>query len=358
MVLWWKKKKPEEAPQPEPAPEKPQPPTTTGGATRDAKRPEGVELADEPKERAGWFARLTAGIARSRANFTGQIASLFKDSPKIDDEFYENLEHILLAADCGVEITQEIVTMIKHRAGSDPTFNAEKGMAAIKETIRSKVARNTGPMNLNKDPFSVILIVGVNGVGKTTTIAKLSNILKAYGQKMMLIAGDTFRAGAIEQLGVWGERLGIDVHKGQAGADPSAVIFDGLNAAKARKVDLVVIDTAGRLHTQVNLMEEIRKVRRVIQKVLPEAPHETWLVLDATTGQNAINQAALFDKALSLTGLVLTKLDGTAKGGIVVAISQKLGLPIRFVGVGEGIDDLNAFKPEEFVDALFGDAKG
>ena len=352
MVLWWKKKKPEEAPAPEKPADKP---AEKAAEKAPAKASAGVELAEEPAERQGWFSKLTAGIARTRANFTGQIRSLFQDTPKIDENFYEELEHILIAADCGVEITQEVVAQIRHRAGSDPSFNAEKGLAAIKETIRGKVAINTVAMNLNKEPFSVILVVGVNGVGKTTTIAKLANIFKAYGQKMMLIAGDTFRAGAIEQLGVWGDRLGIDVHKGQAGADPSAVIFDGLNAARARKVDLVVIDTAGRLHTQVNLMEEIRKVRRVIQKVLPDAPHETWLVLDSTTGQNAINQAALFDKALKLTGLVLTKLDGTAKGGIVVAISQKLGLPIRFVGVGEGIDDLNAFKPEEFVEALFAD---
>jgi fused signal recognition particle receptor len=271
----------------------------------------------------------------------------------VDDAFLEELEAILIGADCGVELTGEVLALIRSRAASDPAFGPEQGLGALKECIRSKVSTAARPMNLDRKPFSVILVVGVNGVGKTTTIAKLARIFQAYGKKILLVAGDTFRAGAIEQLTVWGDRLGLDVHRGSAGADPSSVVFDGLSMARARKVDLVIIDTAGRLHTQTNLMEEIRKVRRVVQKVVPDAPHETFLVLDASTGQNAVSQARLFDEALAVSGLVLTKLDGTAKGGIVVTICQKLGIPVRFVGVGEGIDDLDAFRPDEFVEALF-----
>ena len=335
MVNWWNKKKKAEEPPAKPPPGKVSAQPTT-----------------EKTERTGWLSRLTAGIARTRANFTGQIRSLFQEAPKVDDNFLEELEAILLAADVGVEITAEVVGKVREKAAAEPNLTPDQGLALIKDVIREKVAGNTVPMNLNRDPFSVILVVGVNGVGKTTTIAKLANVFKAYGQKMMLVAGDTFRAGAIAQLGVWGERLGIDVHKGSDGADPSSVIFDGLNAARARGVDLVIIDTAGRLHTQINLMEEIRKVRRVIQKVLPDAPHETWLVLDATTGQNAISQATLFDEALKLTGLVMTKLDGTAKGGIALAIAQELGVPVKLIGIGESLEDLRPFDPDDFARAL------
>ena len=348
MVLWWRKKKEDDAS------EKPAEPAAAPVAVPEPDLPRAKPAPEiaKPGQRS-WLSRLTAGITRTRSSFTDQIRSLFASTPKIDDAFYESLEEILIAADCGVEIAGEVIALIRKRASEDATFTPDQGLALLKEYMRGKLTQHQGPMNLNRDPYSIILVVGVNGVGKTTTIAKLAHIFQGYGKKIMLVAGDTFRAGAIEQLCVWGDRLGIDVQKGSAGADPSAVVYDALSAARARKADLVIIDTAGRLHTQTNLMEEIRKVRRVIQKVVPDGPHETFLVLDATTGQNAISQAKLFDEALSLSGLVLTKLDGTAKGGIVVAVCQKLGIPIRFVGVGESLEDLDAFKPDEFVEALF-----
>jgi fused signal recognition particle receptor len=350
MVLWWRKKKEDESLEAEKPAAQAVPPATAPAQELPSPKP-APEVA-KPGQKS-WLSRLTDGIARTRSSFTDQIKSLFTSSPRIDEEFYERLEEILIGADCGVEIAAEVMALLRQKSGEDPAFTPDKGIALLKEFMRGKLTRHQAPLNLNREPFSVILIVGVNGVGKTTTIAKLAHVFQGYGKKMMLVAGDTFRAGAIEQLCVWGQRLGIDVSKGAAGADPSAVVFDALCAARARKVELVIIDTAGRLHTQTNLMEEIRKVRRVIQKVVPDGPHETFLVLDSTTGQNAISQARLFDEALSLSGLVLTKLDGTAKGGIVIACSQKLGIPIRFVGVGESLEDLDAFKPDEFVDALF-----
>lgn len=303
----------------------------------------------------GFLSRLTAGISKTRQNLVGQMRSLFEDSPTMDEEAFEELEHVLLSADCSVETTYGIVDQLRKAYQEDPSLTPESALGIIREDLSQRISKNYAPMNLNHEPFSVILVVGVNGVGKTTTIAKLAHIFKAYGKKIMLVAGDTFRAGAIEQLCAWGERLDIEVRRGKEGADPSGVVFDALQAAQTDGTDLVIIDTAGRLHTQVNLMEELKKVRRVIQKICPGAPHETFIVLDSTTGQNGLRQAEQFNEAMDLSGIVLTKLDGTAKGGIVIAVTEKLDVPIRFVGVGEKLDDLNAFRGQDYIEALFAD---
>lgn len=303
----------------------------------------------------GFFARLSEGIGKTRTSLVGRMMGLFQSAPTMNDEVFEELEALLISADCGVESSFQIVENLRKTFEANPALTPTEALEIIKKDLGSRIAKNFRPMNLDQTPMAVLLVVGVNGVGKTTTIAKLANIFKAYGKKILLVAADTFRAGAIEQLIKWSERIGVDIQTAPAGSDPSAVAFDGLERAKREGYDLVIIDTAGRLHTQVNLMEEMRKIRRVVKKVLPEAPHETFLVLDATTGQNGLNQAKVFHEAIELSGLVLTKLDGTAKGGIVISIVETLQLPIRFIGVGEKMDDLDAFRPQDFIHALFGD---
>mgnify|MGYP006283882983 CR=1 FL=1 len=307
------------------------------------------------ESKGGWFARLAGGLVKTRASFTDRIRNLFsRDGGDDLEDRLEELEEILIGADVGVEATMAMLEGIREKAEQcEEEATADDILAWLKEEVRTRVAKNYEPLNLDHEPFSVLLIVGVNGVGKTTTIAKLASIFQAYGKKVLLVAGDTFRAGAIEQLSIWGERVDSPVIKGKAGGDPSALVFDAMSAAKARKADLLIIDTAGRLHTQTNLMEELKKVRRVIKKHCPSAPHETFLILDASTGQNAVSQAETFSKEVELTGLCMTKLDGTAKGGIVINICERLDLPLRFIGVGEKIDDLQPFKAEEFVEALF-----
>ncbi|MBI2944448.1 MAG: signal recognition particle-docking protein FtsY [Candidatus Wallbacteria bacterium] len=350
-LLWWRKQgeaKPAGEAQAEPAAEQPKAQTsvvTPGHAGRLAPPP-------PPAERASWLARLTTGLTRTRGRFTDQIRGLFGVSQKFDPAVLDDLEAILLQADVGPKATTDMVDLLRRRAEADPAFSSEQALAALKEALRERLSRNLQPLNLDAVP-SVVLIVGVNGVGKTTTIAKLARLFQAYGKRILLVSGDTFRAGAIEQLTVWSQRLGCELVRGEAGADPSAIVFDGMNAARARGCDLVMIDTAGRLHTQSNLMDELGKVNRVIKKVVPEAPHETFLILDATTGQNAISQAKVFNEMVPITGLCLTKIDGTAKGGVLVALADYLEVPIRFLGVGEGIDDLDNFRADEFVEALF-----
>ncbi|MBB6675481.1 signal recognition particle-docking protein FtsY [Cohnella nanjingensis] len=295
------------------------------------------------------------GLAKTRDAFVGQVADLFSRRKKIDEAFFEELEEILIGADVGVNtvmtLIDELRDEVKKRRIEEPAqlqpILSEKLVGLLKGS-----GEETG-LKMNPDGITVILFVGVNGVGKTTTIGKLAHRFKQEGKSVLLAAGDTFRAGAIEQLEVWGQRVGVDVIRQAAGSDPAAVMFDAVQAAKQRNVDVLLCDTAGRLQNKANLMEELSKIYRVIQREIPSAPHETLLVLDAATGQNALQQAKLFGEKSGVSGLVLTKLDGTAKGGIVIAIRNELSLPVKFVGLGEKMDDLQAFDAEQFVHALF-----
>lgn len=315
----------------------------------------GKNKQDQPEEKSGGlFSRLKNGLSRTRGNLTGGIGDLLLGSKTIDDDLLEEIETQLLVADMGVEATQTIITNLTQRLSRKELTDGVTLMAALREEMQAMLAPCSIPLAIDeaKKPY-VILVVGINGAGKTTTIGKLAKRLQDEGRSVMLAAGDTFRAAAVEQLQVWGERNDIPVIAQQSGADSASVIFDAIEAGKARSVDVVIADTAGRLHTQSNLMEELKKVKRVIGKLDDSAPHEVLLVLDAGTGQNALNQAQQFHTAVDVSGLALTKLDGTAKGGIIFAIGRKLGLPIRFIGVGEGIEDLRVFDAEEFIDALF-----
>jgi len=299
--------------------------------------------------------KFKEGLAKTRDAFVGQVTDLFSRRKKIDEAFFEELEEILIGADVGVNTVMELIEdlrdEVKKRRIEQPSelqpILSEKLVGLLTETGESS------QLKMNPNGITVILFVGVNGVGKTTTIGKLAHRFKQEGKKVLLAAGDTFRAGAIEQLQVWGERVGVEVISQQAGSDPAAVMYDAVQAAKQRGVDVLLCDTAGRLQNKANLMEELSKIYRVIQREIPSAPHETLLVLDAATGQNALQQAKLFGEKSGVSGLVLTKLDGTAKGGIVIAIRREMSLPVKFVGLGEKMDDLEQFDAEQFVHALF-----
>jgi fused signal recognition particle receptor len=305
-----------------------------------------------PEDKAGWKARLKQGLARTRERLGRQIGTLFIAHRKIDEELYEELETILLSSDVGVEATSYLLEELRRRVKRDALDDAVQLKAALKEVLKDLLAPLGKPLDTGgRVPF-VIMMVGVNGAGKTTSIGKLARHFQAQGKSVLLAAGDTFRAAAREQLEVWGERNRVTVIAQEQG-DSAAVIFDAINAAKARGIDVVMADTAGRLVTQLHLMEEIRKVKRVIDKAEPGAPHEVLLVLDANTGQNALSQVKAFDDALGVTGLVITKLDGTAKGGVLAGIARVRPVPVRFIGIGEGLDDLRPFDAAEFVDALF-----
>ena len=310
----------------------------------------------EAEKKTGLFARLKTGLGRTREVLNTDIRDLVSARRQIDDDLLEEIETQLLVADMGVEATQKIIADLTQRVSRKQLADSEALMAALREDMHAMLEPSSVPLDITPGikPF-VILVVGINGAGKTTTIGKLAKRLQNEGKSVMLAAGDTFRAAAVEQLQVWGERNAIPVIAQHSGADSASVIFDAVEAAKARGIDVVIADTAGRLHTQSNLMEELKKVKRVMGKLDESAPHEVLLVLDAGTGQNAINQAQQFHAAVDVSGIVLTKLDGTAKGGIIFAIAKKLGLPIRFIGVGESIDDLRTFDAKEFVDALFGE---
>ena len=298
-----------------------------------------------------WTERLKQGLSRTRSVLGNQLASLFGGG-KIDDDVYEELETILLTSDVGVAATQALLDDIKQRVTRQALSDTSQLKSALKESLSALLAPLEKPLEIkNHQPF-VIMLTGVNGAGKTTTIGKLTHLFQAEGKSVLIAAGDTFRAAAREQLQAWGERNSVHVVASEGG-DAAAVIFDAINSAKAKGIDIVLADTAGRLPTQLNLMEEIRKVQRVIDKALPGAPHEVLLVLDANTGQNAVMQVKAFDDALGVTGLVLSKLEGTAKGGVIAAIAQSRPIPIRFIGVGESIEDLRPFKTSEFVEALF-----
>ncbi len=316
--------------------------------------PEAPPEAMPPLEKKGLFARLKSGLSRTRGSLTGGISDLLLGKKQIDDELLEEIETQLLVADMGVEATQAIIADLTQRVSRKQLADSDGLLAALREDMAAMLQPVSVPLAIDAShsPF-VILVVGINGAGKTTTIGKLAKRLQNEGKSVMLAAGDTFRAAAVEQLQVWGERNAIPVIAQGSGADSASVIFDAVEAARARHIDVIIADTAGRLHTQTNLMEELKKVRRVIGKLDATAPHEVLLVLDAGTGQNALNQAEQFHQAVGVSGLALTKLDGTAKGGIIFAIARKMGIPIRFIGVGESIDDLRVFDGEEFIDALF-----
>jgi fused signal recognition particle receptor len=318
------------------------------------RKKEKEEESGEADQGPGFFGRLRQGLSKTRDSFTGKLDRLFLGKKEITEDLLDDLEEILFTSDIGVATTRELIDSIQEKVARKELRDPEKLKTALRDQMLSflNVGGLEHPLPNPGEPL-VIMVVGVNGVGKTTTIGKAAHRFRSEGKEVLLVAGDTFRAAAVEQLAIWGERVGAAVIKQGPGADPSAVAFDGLTAAVARKLDVVLVDTAGRLHTKINLMEELQKIHRVIGRRLPGAPHEVWLVLDATTGQNAISQAQMFNKALGVTSIVLTKLDGTAKGGIVVGISRELGIPIGFIGIGEKVNDLRDFNAEDFVKAIF-----
>lgn len=313
-----------------------------------------VEVTQEkPKQKKGFFARLTSRLSKTRNNITEGIADLFLGKKEINEEILEELETRLLMADVGINVTEQLLTSIRDSVSRKSLSNVDELFAALKVEMKEILEPVSKPLVIDKEhtPY-VILMIGVNGVGKTTTIGKLAKKFQAEGRSVMLAAGDTFRAAAVEQLQVWGERNKIPVISQKEGADPASVIFDAMESAKARKIDILIADTAGRLHTDSGLMQELAKINRVIKRHDDSAPHEVMLVVDASTGQNALNQARQFNETVPITGMTFTKLDGTAKGGILFAIAEELEIPIRFIGVGETIDDLRPFNSNEFVDAL------
>ncbi|WP_419832206.1 signal recognition particle-docking protein FtsY [Endozoicomonas atrinae] len=313
-----------------------------------------VELESKPEAKGGFFARMRQGLSKTRNVLVEGVAELFIGKKEIDDDLLDELETQLLVADVGVEATTEIIEKLTQKVKYKELDDADALMAALQSELADILEPADQPLVIpEQDTPFVILVVGVNGVGKTTTIGKLARKFQSEGRKVMLAAGDTFRAAAVEQLQVWGERNEIPVVAQHTGADSASVIFDAFEAARARDIDVLIADTAGRLHNKDHLMEELKKVKRVLGKLDPNAPHEVLLVLDAGTGQNALSQARLFHEAVQLTGMALTKLDGTAKGGVIFALSKQMKLPIRFLGVGEQIDDLRPFSGKEFVKALF-----
>ena len=308
---------------------------------------------EEPPKKEGVLDRMKQAVSRTRENLSGRIEDVVSLHKEIDRETLDDLEATLIAADLGTATTREVLDKLREKVDRKQVADVEQLRNILKDELLAILERaGLPPVEVTEGP-EVIMVVGVNGTGKTTTIGKLASVFRADGKTVLLCAADTFRAAAIEQLEVWGDRTGTEVIKTKAGGDPAAVLFDALQAAKARGIDYVIVDTAGRLHTKSNLMEELAKMRRTAQRVVPGAPHETLLVMDATTGQNGLQQARLFTESAAVTGVVLTKLDGTAKGGIVVAISRELGIPVRFVGVGEKQGDLLPFDGRQFVESLF-----
>ncbi|HIJ91073.1 MAG: signal recognition particle-docking protein FtsY [Desulfobulbaceae bacterium] len=334
------------------------PPEQVPGAQAEGVAPV-VALSEQEENEPKFFLRLKEGLSRTRKTFVRQIDALFLGKRKIDAELLEDLEEILIMADIGANTTQELLDKTREQVRRNELGDGQALKKALKEMILGYLLNADRPADLalpQQGPF-VVMVLGVNGVGKTTTIGKLAHKFTQAGQKVLLVAADTFRAAASEQLQVWGKRVGVEVVAQQAGADPSSVVYDALDYARPRNFDVVLVDTAGRLHTKVNLMEELKKIKRVMDKKIPGAPHEILLVLDATTGQNAISQARLFNEAVDVTGLALTKLDGTAKGGIVINICHEFNIPIRFIGIGEQMEDLRDFEPNDFVEALFAEGE-
>lgn len=300
----------------------------------------------------GFFEKLKQGLAKTKDAFVSKINNLFRAFSRVDEEMMEELEEILITADIGVEVTENVLDALRDRIQDEHITDPEETKTILFEILKDMIGEGE-PIAEEKGAMTVILVIGVNGVGKTTSIAKIANVMKNKRKKVVLAAADTFRAAAIDQLEVWADRVGVDIIRQAEGSDPAAVVFDACAAAKKREADVLIIDTAGRLHNKKNLMAELAKINRVIDRELPEAVRETLLVLDSTTGQNALIQAKEFKNAAEITGLVLTKLDGTAKGGIVFAIKNELGIPVKFIGVGEKMDDLEEFSAGDFVSALF-----
>ncbi len=314
-----------------------------------------VDAAIEKPEPApvSFFTRLKQGLAKTRASLSNGLATIFLGKKELNAELLDEIETALLTADVGVETTNQLISTLTQKLARKELSDADAAFTCLKQEMLQILSPCSKPLVITENKPFTILVIGVNGSGKTTTIGKLAHYYQQEKKSIMLAAGDTFRAAAIEQLQVWGERNQIPVIAQQPGSDTAAVIYDAVDAAKARQLDLLIADTAGRLHTQSNLMAELQKVKRVISKADPTAPHEVLIVLDATLGQNALNQVRQFNEAIGITGIVLTKLDGTGKGGIIFAIAKETGIPIRFIGVGEGINDLRPFEAEEFITALF-----
>ena len=304
------------------------------------------------EEKKGFFKRLVSGLTKTRDNIVSGIDSIFSGFSHIDDDFYEELEEILVMGDIGIHATEEIIENLKKKVKENHIKEPADCRELLINSIKEQMYVGDTAYRFEEET-SVVLVIGVNGVGKTTTIGKLAGKLKSQGKKVILGAADTFRAAAGEQLTEWANRAGVEIVGGQEGSDPGSVVYDAVQAAKARKADVLLCDTAGRLHNKKNLMEELKKINRILEKEYPEAYRETLVVLDATTGQNALVQAKQFSEAAEITGIVLTKMDGTAKGGIAVAIHSELGIPVKYIGVGESIDDLQKFDADQFVDALF-----
>ena len=339
MLKWFRKKEDEEK-------------SATHDSEGEEKDTPVLEEKDQKENKKGFFGRLKERLTKTRETLISRVDHLVLGKKEIDGDLLDELEEILITSDLGVITTQALIDSVQQKVKRKELNNPEK----LKETLQEEIFRflevPKKVPDYSQKPF-IILVIGVNGVGKTTTIGKLAQQFRGQGKKVLLVAGDTFRAAAGEQLEIWAGRSGSEIIRQKEGSDPSAVVYDGVKAARSREMDIVLIDTAGRLHTRVNLMEELKKIRRVIQKVVPEGPHQTWLILDATMGQNAISQARLFNEALEINGIILTKLDGTAKGGIIVGISNELKIPIEYIGIGEKVEDLQPFNPEEFVRALF-----
>ena len=304
------------------------------------------------EEKKGFFKRLVSGLTKTRDNIVSGFDSIFSGFSRIDDDFYEELEEILVMGDIGIHATEEIIENLKKKVKENHIKEPADCRELLINSIKEQMYVGDTAYRFEEET-SVVLVIGVNGVGKTTTIGKLAGKLKSQGKKVILGAADTFRAAAGEQLTEWANRAGVEIVGGQEGSDPGSVVYDAVQAAKARKADVLLCDTAGRLHNKKNLMEELKKINRILEKEYPEAYRETLVVLDATTGQNALVQAKQFSEAAEITGIVLTKMDGTAKGGIAVAIHSELGIPVKYIGVGESIDDLQKFDADQFVDALF-----
>ncbi len=299
-----------------------------------------------------FFEKLKAGLAKTKNAVFKQVDELFKKFVKIDEELMEELEELLICADVGAATTEDIIEKLRDKIKSERLTDGDEAKNALKEILKESIGEGA-ELNISKGELCVILVIGVNGVGKTTSIAKIANKLKNDGKRVIVAAADTFRAAAIDQLEVWTERAGVELVKQNEGSDPAAVVFDAINSARKKQADVLIVDTAGRLHNKKNLMNELAKINRIIDRELSSASRETLLVLDATTGQNAVNQAKEFKNAADITGLILTKLDGTAKGGVIFSVKRELDIPVKFIGVGEKIDDMEPFNPDDFVNALF-----
>lgn len=303
-------------------------------------------------EKKGFFSRLAEGLTKTRDNIASGFDSIFKGFSSIDDDFYEELEEIMIMSDMGIDTTMSIIENLKKKVKEEKIKEPEECRQVLIDSIKEQMRLGDEAYDF-KDKKSVVLVIGVNGVGKTTSVGKMASLLKGEGKKVMMAAADTFRAGAIEQLKEWAGRAGVDIISQAEGADPAAVVYDAVSAAKARNVDVLLCDTAGRLHNKKNLMDELKKINRIVEREYPDAYKEILIVLDGTTGQNALAQAKQFKEATDISGIILTKLDGTAKGGIAIAIQAELGIPVKYIGIGEQVDDLQPFDPDMFVNALF-----